>query len=179
MPESYQDRLKRVRPPRVMIDYKVETGGAEPILELPFVVGVLSDLSAMGGPTNPDGSKKTYKQRRFIPVDRDNFNGVMAQQAPRLALKVPNKLTGDGTDKLAVELNFKSMADFDPGNIAQQVPVLNELLTMRKKLTELLSKMEGNDALEKLLSDVIANTDKAQALAAQFGQEAKPAGEGS
>ena len=168
MADSYQDKLKRVRPPRVMIDYKVETEGAEPILELPFVVGVFADLSAGGGPTNPDGSKKTFKQRKFIPIDRDNFNTVMAQQAPRLAMKVPNKLSGDGQDKLNVELNFKSMADFDPGRIAEQVPVLNELLTMRKKLTELMSKMEGNDALEQLLSDVISNTDKAQALAEQF-----------
>jgi type VI secretion system protein ImpB len=166
MAESYQQRLKRVRPPRVMIDYKVETEGAEPILELPFVVGVFADLSAMPN----EGVKKPMKQRRFVPIDRDNFNTVMAQQAPRLALKVPNRLTGDGQDKLAVELNFKSMADFEPARIAEQVPALNELLTMRKKLTELLSKMEGNDALEKLLSDVISSTDKAQALAAQLGQ---------
>lgn len=171
MPESYQDRLKRVRPPRVQIDYKVETEGAEPILELPFVVGVMADLSAMGGPTNPDGSKRTMKQRRFIPMDRDNFNSVMAQQAPRLAMKVPNKLTGNGEDKLAVELNFKSMDDFQPARIAAQVPVLDELLQMRNKLTQLLSKMEGNDALEKLLSDVIANTDKAQALADALSKE--------
>jgi type VI secretion system protein ImpB len=167
MADSYQDKLKRVRPPRVMIDYKVETEGAEPILELPFVVGVFADLSAAGGPMNPDGSKKSFKQRKFIPIDRDNFNTVMAQQAPRLAMKVPNKLANDDS-KLNVELNFKSMADFDPGRIAEQVPVLNELLTMRKKLTELMSKMEGNDALEQLLSDVIANTDKAQALAEQL-----------
>jgi len=166
MAESYQQRLKRVRPPRVMIDYKVETEGAEPILELPFVVGVFADLSAMPN----EGVKKPMKQRRFVPIDRDNFNTVMGQQAPRLALKVPNKLTGDGQDKLAVELNFKSMADFEPARIAEQVPALNELLTMRRKLTELLSKMEGNDALEKLLSDVISSTDKAQALATQLGQ---------
>jgi len=166
MAESYQQRLKRVRPPRVMIDYKVETEGAEPILELPFVVGVFADLSAMPN----EGVKKGMKQRRFVPIDRDSFNTVMSQQAPRLAIKVPNKLTGDGQDKLAVELNFKSMGDFEPARIAEQVPALNELLTMRKKLTELLSKMEGNDALEKLLSDVISSTDKAQALATQLGQ---------
>jgi type VI secretion system protein ImpB len=164
MPESYQDRLKRVRPPRVMIDYKVETEGAEPILELPFVVGVMADLSAMP----QEGVKKPMKQRRFVPIDRDNFNKVMSQQAPRLALQVPNRLTGDGEDKLNVELNFKSMADFDPARLAEQVPALNELLSMRKRLTELMSKMEGNDALEKLLADVIANTDKAKALAAQL-----------
>lgn len=165
MPESYQDRLKRVRPPRVMIDYKVETEGAEPIVELPFVVGVMADLSGMPN----EGVKKAMKQRRFVPIDRDNFNTVMAQQAPRLALKVPNRLTGDGQDKLNIELNFKSMADFEPAKIAEQVPVLNELLVMRKKLTELMSKMEGNDALEKLLGDVLANTEQQQAVAATLG----------
>jgi type VI secretion system protein ImpB len=174
MPESYQQKLKRVRPPRVMIDYKVETEGAEPILELPFVVGVMADLSGMPN----EGVKKPMKQRRFVPIDRDNFNTVMSQQAPRLAIQVPNRLTGDGQDKLNVELNFKSMADFDPARLAEQVPALNELLGMRKKLTELLSKMEGNDALEKLLGDIIASTDKAQALATQLGQQA-PNAEGN
>jgi len=168
MPDSYQDKLKRVRPPRVMIDCKVETEGAEPILELPFVVGVFADLSAGGGPTNADGSKKTFKQRKFIPIDRDNFNKVMEQQAPEVAIKVADKVSGKNDSNLSVKLNFKSMADFDPGRIAEQVPVLNELLTMRKKLTELMSKMEGNDALEQLLSDVISNTDKAQKLAEQL-----------
>src|SRR6188474_14326 len=79
MPDSYQDRLKRVRPPRVKIDYKVETEGAEPITELPFIVGVMGDLSGMP----PEGAKKAMKQRKFIEVDRDNFNRVMAQQQPR------------------------------------------------------------------------------------------------
>src|SRR5262245_11925775 len=99
MPESYQQKLQRVPPPRVSINYKGETEGAEPILELPFVVGVFADLSAMPN----EGVKKPMKQRRFVPIDRDNFNTVMSQQAPRLALKVPNKLTGDGQDKLRSE----------------------------------------------------------------------------
>jgi type VI secretion system protein ImpB len=161
MPDSYQDRLKRVRPPRVKIDYKVETEGAEPITELPFIVGVMSDLSGMP----PEGAKKPMKQRKFVEIDRDNFNRVMAQQQPRLAYTVENKLTGDGNEKLNVELNFRSMDDFAPARVAEQVPVLNELMQMRKKLTELLAKMEGNDALEKLLADVMQNTEKRQALA--------------
>ena len=138
MPESYQDTLKRVRPPRVRIDYKVETEGAEPILELPFVVGVLADLSGM-----PKEANKPLKQRKFVPIDRDNFNDVMARAAPRVAFRVPNKV-GDKPDELLnVELQFKNMEDFEPARIAEQVPVLNELLQMRKKLTELLGKMEG------------------------------------
>jgi type VI secretion system protein ImpB len=159
MPESYQDTLKRVRPPRVRIDYKVETEGAEPILELPFVVGVMADLSAM-----TDQEKKPLKQRKFVPIDRDNFNDVMARAAPRVAFRVPNRV-GDKPDELLnVELKFNQIDDFEPARIAEQVPVLNELLQMRKKLTELLGKMEGNDALEKLLGDVIGNTEKKQAL---------------
>jgi type VI secretion system protein ImpB len=159
MPDSYQDTLKRVRPPRVRIDYKVETEGAEPILELPFVVGVMADLSAMS-----TAEKKTLKQRKFVPIDRDNFNDVMSKAAPRVAFRVPNRV-GDKPDELLnVELNFKSMMDFEPARIAEQVPVLNELLQMRHKLSELLGKMEGNDALEKLLTDVLGNTEKKQAL---------------
>jgi type VI secretion system protein ImpB len=160
MPESYQQKLKRVRPPRVQIDYKVETEGAEPILELPFVVGVFADLSAQA-----KDAKKPFKQRRFVPIDRDNFNDVMARSAPRLAMRVPNKVSGDGNELMNVELNFKTIQDFDPARVAEQVPVLAELLQMRRKLTELLSKMEGNDELEKLLADVLANTEKRQAVA--------------
>jgi type VI secretion system protein ImpB len=170
MPESYQDRLKRVRPPRVKIDYKVETEGAEPITELPFIVGVMADLSGQA----KEGVKKPMKQRKFIEIDRDSFNRVMSQQQPRLAFKVDNKLTGDGTEKLNVELNFRSMQDFEPARLAEQVPVLNELLQMRKKLTELLSKMEGNDALEKLLGDVMQSTEKRQALADLLGKKEEP-----
>jgi len=166
MADSYQDRLKRVRPPRVMIDYKVETEGAEPLLELPFVVGVMADLSGQAKEEN----KKGFKQRRFVPIDRDNFNDVMARSAPRVAFRVPDKISGTPDQLLNVELNFKSMKDFDPAKIAEQVPVLNELLTMRKKLTELLSKMEGNDALEKLLSDAMANTEKRDAILAALGK---------
>jgi type VI secretion system protein ImpB len=161
MADSYQDRLKRVRPPRVKIDYKVETEGAEPITELPFIVGVMADLSGMAA----EGVKKPMKQRKFIEIDRDNFNRVMAQQQPRVAYTVENKLTGDGNERLNVELNFRSLQDFDPARVAEQVPILNELLQVRKKLTELQSKIEGNDALEKLLGDVLQNTEKRQAVA--------------
>jgi type VI secretion system protein ImpB len=155
MSESYQDKLKRVRPPRVRIDYKVETEGAEPILELPFVVGILADLSGM--PADP---LKPLKQRTFASIDRDNFNQVMAKAAPRLAFRVANKLGGDPNEQLNVELKFNKLADFEPGRVAEQVPALNELLQMRNKLTELLGKMEGNDALEKLLKDVIDAHEK-------------------
>src|SRR4051794_19272390 len=167
MAESYQDTLKRVRPPRVRIDYKVETEGAEPVLELPFVVGVMADLSAM-----TDQEKKPLKQRKFVPIDRDNFNDVMARAAPRVAFRAANKI-GDNPDELLnVDLRFKSIEDFEPARIAEQVPVMNELLQMRKKLTELLGKMEGNDALEKLLGDVLGNTEKKQAIMDALAKQA-------
>lgn len=164
MAESTQHKLDRVRRPRVQITYDVETGGAMKAVELPFVVGVLADLSGQ-----PKDALKPLKDRKFTPIDRDNFNDVLARSAPRLALKVANKLTGDAESKLAVELNFKSLSDFEPAKVAAQIPALNELLTMRNKLTELLSKMEGNDKLEALLSDVLANTDKAMNLAKERG----------
>ncbi len=155
MAESYQEKLKRVRPPRVRIDYTVETEGAEPVLELPFVVGVLADLSAM--PTDP---LKPLKQRTFASIDRDNFSQVMAKAAPRVAFRVANKLGDNPDEQLNVELKFRQLSDFEPGQVAQQVPALNELLQMRNKLTELLGKMEGNDALEKMLKDVIDAYEK-------------------
>jgi type VI secretion system protein ImpB len=155
MAESRQETLKRVRPPRVRIDYKVETEGAEPILELPFVVGILADLSGM--PADP---LKPLKQRTFASIDRDNFNQVMAKAAPRLAFRVPNKLGDNPDEQLNVELKFNQLSDFEPGRIAEQVPALNDLLQMRNKLTELLGKMEGNDKLEAMLKEMIDKHEK-------------------
>ncbi len=155
MAESYQEKLKRVRPPRVRIDYTVETEGAEPVLELPFVVGVLADLSGM-----PSDPLKPLKQRTFASIDRDNFSQVMSKAAPRVAFRVANKLGDNPDEQLNVELKFRQLSDFEPGQVAQQVPALNELLQMRNRLTELLGKMEGNDALEKMLKDVIEAYEK-------------------
>lgn len=161
--ESYQKKLDRVRRPRVQITYDVETNGALQKRELPYVVGVMADLS--GQPKDP---LRPMKERKFVPIDRDNFNQVLERSAPRVAIRVDNKLTDDNT-KLAVELNFKNMDDFDPAAIAKQVPALKELLEMRNRLTQLMSKMEGNDKLEQLLGDVLQNTEKAMALAKQMG----------
>jgi type VI secretion system protein ImpB len=164
--ESQQHKLDRVRRPRVQITYDVETNGAMEKVELPFVVGVLADLSAQ-----PKESLPVMKQRKFVPIDRDNFNSVLEKAAPRLAMKVQNRLTDEDT-KLAVELNFKSMDDFEPARVAEQVEPLKELLGMRQRLSQLLSKMEGNDKLEALLGEVMGNTEKALALAKEMGIEA-------
>jgi len=166
--ESHQKKLDRVRRPRVQITYDVETNGALVKKELPFVVGVMADLSGQ-----PKDALKPMKDRKFTPIDRDNFNNVMAKSTPRVAMRVQNKLTDEDT-KLAIELNFKNMDDFDPAKVAEQVPALKELMEMRNKLTQLMSKMEGNDKLEKQLEDVLKNTEKAMTLAKELGIE--PAG---
>jgi type VI secretion system protein ImpB len=166
MAESMQHKLDRVRRPRVQISYDVETNGAMQKVELPFVVGVMADLSGQ-----PKEALRPIKERKFTNIDRDNFNDVLAKSAPRLAMKAQNRLTGDDT-KLAVELNFKHIDDFEPARVAEQVAPLRELMEMRHRLTQLLTKMEGNDKLESLLSDVLSNTEKAMALAKEMGIEA-------
>jgi type VI secretion system protein ImpB len=150
----------------VQITYDVETNGAMAKTELPFVMGVMADLSG-----SPKEALRPMKERKFTNIDRDNFNDVLARSAPRLAIKVDNKLTGEPDSKLAVELNFKNMDDFDPAQVAEQIPALKELKDMRARLTQLLSKMEGNDKLEGLLADILANTEKASALAKELGGE--------
>lgn len=161
--DSHQHKLDRVRRPRVQITYDVETGGAMQKVALPFVVGVLADLSGQ-----PKSSLGPMKDRKVVQIDRDNFDNVLAKATPRLAMKVDNKISDDNT-RLAVELNFKRFEDFEPARVAEQVAPMRELLEMRRKLTELMSKMEGNDKLEALLADIIGDTDKASALAQEMG----------
>jgi len=173
--ESLQHKLDRVRRPRVQITYDVETGGAMQKTELPLVVGVLADLSAQRKDPLP-----VLKERKFSMIDRDNFNDVLSKAAPRLAMKVDNKLAEGEQSQLAVELNFKHIDDFEPARVAEQVPALKALMDMRLRLKELLGKMEGNDKLEQLLGEVLGNTDKALNLAKELGINAgdKPATEG-
>jgi type VI secretion system protein ImpB len=168
MAESLQHKLDRVRRPRVQITYDVETNGAMQKVELPFVVGVLADLSG-----KPSEALRPLKDRKVVNIDRDNFNDVLARATPRAAVKVKDLLTG-GDGKLAVELNFKHIEDFEPAKIAEQVPALREMLDMRRQLTQLLSKMEGNNKLEALLMDVLSNRDKAQGMAKFLGVEGAP-----
>jgi type VI secretion system protein ImpB len=170
MSESLQHKLDRVRRPRVQITYDVQVGDAMQKVELPFVVGVMADLS--GKPKEP---LKPLKDRKVVTIDRDNFNDVLAKATPRLAMRVQNRLTDEDT-KLAVELNFKEMDDFEPTRVANQVGPLRELLEMRQRLTQLMSKMEGNDKLEDLLAQVLSNTQQAVELAGQMGIEV-PQGE--
>jgi len=160
---SSQKFIARNRAPRVQIEYDVELYGAEKKVELPFVMGVMADLS--GQPKDP---LRPLKERKFVNIDRDNFNDVLARAAPRVAMRVQNRLTDENT-QLPVELNFNAIDDFEPARVAQQIGPLRDLMEMRHRLTQLLSKMEGNDKLEQLLSDILNNTEKAQALAKALG----------
>ena len=153
--ESVQKKLGRVRPPRVHITYDVERGGAIEKRELPFVVGVLADLS---GQPEVGKTPTRLKDRKFTEIDRDNFDQVMAKQEPRLAFKIDNKLKSDGS-RLGVELKFRKMADFEPENVVKQVEPLNQLLELRTKLSNLRSSLYGNDKLEELLQDAIKKTE--------------------
>ena len=165
MSESLQHKLDRVRRPRVQITYDVETGGAQEVKELPFVVGVVADLSGQ-----PAEALPAMKERKYVPIDRDNFNDVLAKAKPRIATRVANRLTDDNTE-MPVELKFSNIEDFEPANVANQIPALKELLDMRNQLSQLLSKMEGNDELESLLAEVLNNSEVAQTLASDLGIE--------
>jgi type VI secretion system protein ImpB len=163
--ESLQHKLDRVRAPRVQITYDVEIGDAIEMKEIPFVLGVLADLSGKSDEPLPK-----LKDRKFVEIDRDNFNNVLEGTKPRLAFKVDNKLTGDDT-KLAVELRFKSIDDFRPENVVTQVEPLRKLLDARQRLSGLLNKLDGNDRLDDLLQKVIADTDSLQKLGKEAGVE--------
>src|SRR3954451_22317529 len=136
---SIHDKLTRVRKPRVHITYQVETEGAKVQKELPFVVGVLGDFS--GKPTQP---LKPLKDRKFIQIDRDNFNDVMTRMTPGLEFRVANTLKGDGSE-MAVNLKFSSIEDFEPGRVAQQVEPLRKILETRDRLRDLLTKVDRSD----------------------------------
>ena len=153
MPESTQHKLDRVRPPRVQITYDVETGDAIVKKELPYVVGVLADLAG-----KPAEALPPVKKRKFVEIDRDNFNDVLAATKPRVAFQVDNKLT-DEDSKFNVELNFRHLNDFDPVSIVNQVEPLRKLLEARQRLTDLLAKLDGNDDLDRLLQEIVSNTD--------------------
>lgn len=160
---SINDKLERVRKPRVHIKYEVETEGGVVQKELPFVVGVMGDFS--GHPTEP---LKPLKERKFINIDRDNFNDVMARQNPGLGFRVENTLLDDGTE-MAVQLQFRSMDDFEPARIVEQVPALKQLKDARDKLRDLLSKSDRSDKLEQILEEALQDAEKMQQLAKELG----------
>lgn len=162
---SVHEKLERVRKPRVHIKYEVETEGAMVVKELPFVVGVLGDFS--GNPTQP---LKPFGERKFVQIDRDNFDDVMRRMTPGLTISVDNTLKGDGTH-LPVSLKFESMADFEPGAVVNQVPALKALLDARNELRDLMSKADRSEELERLLEDILQNKADLSQLVAQLSGE--------
>jgi type VI secretion system protein ImpB len=157
--ESTQHKLDRVRPPRVHITYDVEVGDAIEMKELPFVMGVISDLSG-----KPDAPLPRLRDRKFVDIDRDNFNDVMKGMKPRLAFQVENKLKDDDT-KMGVELHFNSIEDFEPEQVARQVEPLRKLMDIRRELSGLLAKADGNDKLGEKLREIIGNTELLEKIA--------------
>lgn len=171
MSESIHNKLKRVRKPRVHITYDVETNGAEVKKELPFVVGVMGDYSG----DNAE-NRKALKERKFVQIDRDNFNEAMAKVNPKLNLQVENTLAGDDS-KMAVDLDFNNMDDFTPEAIVTQVAPLQQLLDARNKLRDLLSKADRSEDLENVLEDILKNTDNIAEISKELGVGAEQGGD--
>lgn len=158
--ESVQKKLQRIRPPRVQLTYDVEIGDAIEQKEIPFVVGVLGDFSG-----NSENPLPKLKDRKFVNVDVDNFDDVMKGIQPRATFRVKNTLSEEGGE-FGVDLKFNSIEDFRPESVVQQVEPLRKLLEARTRLSDLRNKLAGNDKLEDILSEVLANTESLKQLGA-------------
>jgi type VI secretion system protein ImpB len=157
--ESSQKFIARNRAPRVQIEYDVELYGAEKSIQLPFVMGVLADLSG-----KPAEALPPVADRKMLEIDVDNFDDRLKAMKPRVAFQVPNTLTGEGN--LSVELTFESMDDFSPAAVARKVDALNKLLQARTQLSNLLTYMDGKSGAEELIAKVLQDPTLLQALAA-------------
>ena len=164
MATSSQKFIARNRAPRVQIEYEVELYGAEKKVQLPFVMGVMSDLS--GKPSEP---LAPVAERKFLEIDVDNFDSRMKSMKPRVAFQVPNVLTGEGN--LSVDITFENMDDFSPAAVASRVDGLKQLLEARQQLANLVTYMDGKTGAEELLAKVI----KDEALLKSLASSAKPA----
>jgi len=162
MTESVQQKLKRVRPPRVKISYDVEIGNAIQKKELPFVGALIADLAGKSINNLPK-----FKERKFVDIDRDNFNDIVKSITPSVAFTVSNTLSG-GDGDLNVALNFESLDDFEPAQIINQIEPLRKLFEARQRLNDLMAKLDGNDELDQLLSEIIADTDQKEKLEAEL-----------
>ena len=160
MAESSQKFIARNRAPRVQIEYDVELYGAEKKVQLPFVMGVMSDLAGKSEVEQP-----AVADRKFLEIDVDNFDDRMKALAPRVAFTVPNTLTGEGN--LAVDITFESMDDFTPAAIAAKVEPLKELLDARTQLSNLMTYMDGKTGAEDLIAKIIQDPALLKTLAAQ------------
>jgi type VI secretion system protein ImpB len=173
MAESVNKKLGRVRSPRVHISYDVEVGGAIQKKELPFVMGVLGDFSG-----NPADALPKMKERKFVEIDRDNFDDVLKSMRPRLQFAVDNLLSDEAdAGKLGVELKFESLDDFSPERVAQQVDPLRKLLELRTQLADLRGSLQGNDKLEEVLQATLTSDEKLSQLKAEITPEGASDGE--
>lgn len=165
MADSIHDRLKRVRAPRVNISYEVETGGAIELKELPFVMGILGDFTGQ-----PEEPLEKLKDRKFTEINPDNFDEVLANMKPHLAYRVDNKLTDDPeAGQLAVDLNFRELDDFDPDQVAQQIPAIRKLLELRQQLADVRGSLQGNDKLEEILQATLTDQEKLDRIRDELG----------
>lgn len=168
--ESVNKKLERVRPPRVHISYDVEVGNAIELKELPFVMGVLGDFTGQ-----PEEPLARLKDRKFVDVTLDNFDDVLASMKPHLAFSVENKLSEDpNAGKIGVNLNFRSLDDFEPENVVKQVKPLRELLELRTKLADLRGSLQGNEKLDEILHQTIQDEEKMKKLRAELKPEGGP-----
>jgi type VI secretion system protein ImpB len=156
--ESIHQKLARVRKPHVHITYEVFTNGAQEVKELPFVLGMMGDYAG-------DTKQKPLKDRKFLEIDRDNFNDIMKRINPTLKFRVQDTLSGKENSDMAVQLKFDSIKDFEPGAVVNQVPALKELLDIRNKLRDLASTVDRIDGAEELLSEILKDADKVKGLA--------------
>lgn len=168
MSDSSHEKLKRVRKPRVHITYDVETEGAQVVKELPFVVGVLGDFSG-----DSDVAKKSLKERKFVDLKKDKFDQVMARVEPGVKMKVENTIDKNGKE-FEVKLKFRSMDDFDPDKVVEQVEPLRKLMETRNRLRDLMAKADGSEQLESLLEKILADQETLGTLQQQLGISDKP-----
>ena len=169
MPESTQHKLDRVRPPRVQITYDVEIGQAIQKKELPFVLGVLSDLSG-----KPVEALPQLKERKFVEVTPDNFDTVLKSMKPRVQFAVDNKLAPESNTKLAVDLTFESLDDFSPEAVAKRVGPLKDLLDLRTKLADLRGSLQGNEKLDEILQNTLNDTEAMRKLESEVSPGGQP-----
>ena len=161
--EGTQKKLERVRPPRVNISYDVETGGAMESRQLPFLMGVLADLSG-----SPAEALPRLKDRKFVEISPENFDTVLKNMKPRVAFAVDNKLQ-EGGGKIGLDMTFESMDDFSPEAVARKIAPVSELLDLRTKLADLRGSLQGNDKLEEILQSTLNDADAMKKLQSEIG----------
>ena len=163
MADSSQQRVGRVRPPRVQITYDVEDGGATTTRELPLVAGVVSDLS--GDASDP----VAYGERQFVEVEQGRVDNLMKRIGPRLKFSVDDEISGREDAEIGVDLSFESIDDFSPKGVAAQIPQTAKLLEARQRLADLYGKIESNETLDGILGEILADEDKQAQLRSELG----------